>query len=348
VKTFYLTRKFRGKVERTLLGRVPELVLAQARIKAAKFQVQYDAGLNPNEVKRQAKSELTLDELFVVYHREHCLIKNKHPSQAHANYMRYLSPTLGNIQLSRIKRSDIKLIMSRLAAKGNQRTANVAHDLIRAMYNKALAWEYFDGRNPGLHIERYPTKVRTRVLLESELSDFHAALSLEPSETNKDAILMLMYSGARSGNVLAMHWSDVDLDRALWFIPETKNGEPHVAVLTKEALDILRRRRKQTSSVFVFPGSGKTGHLENLKKAWQRLLDHSGIEGLHMHDLRRTLASWMANSGANQAQIQMQLGHKDSRSAKAYVHPDVEYIRRSVGSVTHQLSNKKSQKREVK
>ena len=50
----------------------------------------------------------------------------------------------------------------------------------------------------------------------------------------------------------------------------------------------------------------------------------------------------MADNGANQAQIQLQLGHKDLQSAKAYVHPDVEYVRTTVAAVTRKLSTNAS------
>lgn len=143
VKTFYLTKKHRGRVERTLLGHFPELTLAQARHQAARYQVKYDAGINPNEARREARKEPTLNQFFEIYYRDHSEIKNKHPEDIKANYRRYLSPTLGNVQLSRVRRIDIKALMHQLAEKGHRRTANVAQGLIRAMFNKALAWEYF-------------------------------------------------------------------------------------------------------------------------------------------------------------------------------------------------------------
>jgi integrase len=341
VKSFYLVRKFRGNVERTLLGRFPELSLAEARKKASHFQVQYDAGINPNEARRQARAEPTLDAFFEVYYQDHCLNRNKRPEDIKANYLRYLSPALGKTQLSRIQRDDIRTMMRRLADQGKKRTANVAHGLLRAMLNKALAWEYLmTGKNPALYIERYPETIRKRYLQEDEVKRFHRALSLEPSEANRDAILLLLYTGIRSNNVFAMHWSEIDLNRGLWSIPVTKNGEPHVTVLTEQALDVLRRRKKHASSVFVLPGTSKSGHIEGIRKAWQRLLDQAGIDELWIHDLRRTMGSYMANRGAHPVQIAMQLGHKDQQSAKAYVHSDVEYTRQTVAQVTKKLSGK--------
>jgi integrase len=338
VKTFYLTRKFRGKVERSLLGHFPELTLKNARTKAAQFQVQYDAGVNPAESKRESRAELSLNEFFEVYYRDHCEVKNKRPENIRGDYMRYVSSTLGNMQLSKIKRADIRDLMMILANKGYKRTANIVHGLVRAMFNKAIAWEYLEAMNPATHIERYPEKPRKRVLHENEFRRFHEALSLEVDEANRDCILILMYTGVRKSNALSMHWSEIDFERALWTIPETKNGESHTIALTDESLKILQRRKLNRSSVFVFAGKGKTGHLENLKGAWQRLLDRAGIEDLRIHDLRRTMGTMLANAGANQAQIQLQLGHMDAQSAKAYVHPDVEYVRSNVADVTRLLS----------
>jgi len=339
VKTFYLTRKFRGKVERTLLGRFPELSLVMARKKASHFQVQYDAGVNPNQARREARTEPTLNEFFEIYYEDHCLKKNKHPQAVKANYDRYLLRSLGSTQLSKITREDIRAVMRQLGDQGKTRTANVVHGLIRTMLNKALAWEYLQtGKNAAQYIERYREKRRKRFLQVEEIERFHAALALEEDDTNRDAILLLLYTGIRSQNVFAMHWSEINLERGLWFIQDTKNGEPHVTVLTQEALDILKRRKKLASSVFVFPGKGQSGHIESVKKAWQRLLDRAGIDGLWVHDLRRTMGSMMGNNGAHPVQIAMQLGHKSLRSAEAYVHADIEYTRPSVEKVNFQLS----------
>jgi integrase len=141
-----------------------------------------------------------------------------------------------------------------------------------------------------------------------------------------------------------MHWSEIDLDRGLWLIPLTKNGESHLTVLTDEAVAVLRRRKRKATSVFVLPGSGKTGHVEGIRKAWKRALDNAGIDGLWIHDLRRTMGSYMANNGAHPIQIAMQLGHKSVQSSKPYVHANVEYTRGHVMEVTKTLSAKRKLK----
>jgi integrase len=200
-----------------------------------------------------------------------------------------------------------------------------------------LIWDYLEGRNPADHIVRYPEKKRRRYLAKEELPRFHRALKQESNETNRDAILILLYTGARKMNVLAMQWKDIDLDRAIWIIPETKNGEPQMVVLPMQAITLLKRRYKQRHFRYVFPGQGQAGHLGNLKKAWERLLDNAGIDDLWIHDLRRTVGSYLANFGASQDQIKMQLGHKDAQSLAHYVFPDPEYLRATVAELANFL-----------
>ena len=58
----------------------------------------------------------------------------------------------------------------------------------------------------------------------------------------------------------------------------------------------------------------KTIHDIEPKRRWRQLLSRAKISDFHIHDLRRTLATYMANSGANVALIQSALNHKDLRT----------------------------------
>ncbi len=84
---------------------------------------------------------------------------------------------------------------------------------------------------------------------------------------------MSLLTGARKSNVLAMRWDDIHLDRATWTIPQTKNGSPHTVPLVPAAIAVLNQRKAVSMSEWVFPGTGKTGHLVEPKSAWKRILD---------------------------------------------------------------------------
>jgi len=79
-------------------------------------------------------------------------------------------------------------------------------------------------------------------------------------------------------------------------------------------IGILQRRLTRRINAFVFHSPGKRGHYIEPKRRWKKLLKRAGIKDFHIHDLRRTLASYMANSGANVALIQSALNHKDLRT----------------------------------
>ena len=124
------------------------------------------------------------------------------------------------------------------------------------------------------------------------------ALAEESNETLRDYFFISLLTGARRSNVQEMQWKQLHFDRAEWRIPTTKNGEPQIVTLTPEAVEILRTR-EGVDPVWVFPGSGPTGHLVEPKKAWKRILEQAGIADLRIHDLRRTLGSWQAKTGAS-------------------------------------------------
>lgn len=343
VKSFYLVRKFRGRVEQNYLGRFPELTLQAAKQRAAHLQVQYDQGLSPRQERDKQEAVPTLDAFQQIYYERHLKLNTKHPERNHQDYLRYVSPAFGHKRLDEVRRADIQDLMHKVAVvKGHERTANITHGIIRRLFAQAISMDYYEGGNPALNIQCYKNRRRSRVLLPDELPRFHAALAQEPNRVIRNAIFMLLYTGARKMNVFAMHWGDIDFERRLWTIPETKNGDPHTIALTDEAMRTLDDCRPR-SSVYVFPGSGKQGHLMDIKGAWHRLLDRAGIDNLWIHDLRRTVGTYMANLGANQAQISHQLGHRDLQSARHYVFPDVDFVRPLTAKVTAFLSEKSTE-----
>jgi len=91
--------------------------------------------------------------------------------------------------------------------------------------------------------------------------------------------------------------------------------------LTDIDLAILKKRMVTAPGEYVFPGANGQGHLADPKRAWARVLKRAKITDLRLHDLRRSMASWMANSGANASLIQGALNHKDIKTTMlVYAH----------------------------
>jgi len=77
-------------------------------------------------------------------------------------------------------------------------------------------------------------------------------------------------------------------------------------------------RKAKTICSFVFPGQGRTGHFAEPKSAWRRICKAAGIDGAHIHDLRRTMGSWQAITGASLPIIGKSLNHKKQSTTAIY------------------------------
>src|SRR5713101_6267630 len=146
--------------------------------------------------------------------------------------------------------------------RSGTRPANIAVTLLRALYNKVVVWELWTGGNPTFGIKKFREVARERFLFPDEMPRFLEALREVKDETTRDFILLLLMTGARRGNVQAMRWEDVNLESTLWRIPDTKIGEPHTVALSTEAIAVLSKRKESATGEYVFPGPGKSGHLE--------------------------------------------------------------------------------------
>ena len=147
-----------------------------------------------------------------------------------------------------------------------------------SIYGRAIEWGYASA-NPVVGVKTRTKVKRDRFLQSDELPRFFKALAEEPNATLRDYILMALLTGARRSNLLAMRWHDVNLTEGVWRIPRTKNGTPQNVTLSPEAITILEARNESADDdeVFVFPGVGESGHIEEPKKAVIRVMDRAGI-----------------------------------------------------------------------
>ena len=162
-------------------------------------------------------------------------------------------------------------------------------------------------------------------------------MSYEPSEQIQDYFMLLLLTGVRRANLLAMRWDEISFERKEWRIPETKNGEPLTVHIAPQAIEILKRRKEEAAEAggdieWVFPGDGKAGHLQDPKRAWKRILKRAGIADLRIHDLRRTLGSWQTALGASGFIVGKSLGHKSLQATAVYARLNLDPVRDSVNA----------------
>jgi integrase len=190
----------------------------------------------------------------------------------------------------------------------------------------------WEGINPTIGITKFKEQKRDRFILKDELPRFLEALENEPNRGMRDFFLMCLYTGARKGNVLSMRWEEVDFSINEWRIPDTKNGDPVRVPLIGKALEILcDRSYLKESTPWVFPSGGsKSGHVQEPKKVWKRILERAGLTNLRIHDLRRTCGSYQAIAGTSLAIIGKSLGHKSPQSTAVYARLSNDPVRNSL------------------
>ena len=334
VKTFFINRRIKGgDPQRITLGRYPDMTIEQARRKTMELVHDIAEGKNPADMLREARKEMTLDGLFEEYMNRRAVF-NKRPDKPKATYRLYLSK-FGKRKLSSIKHEEVDRLHKKIGREIGIVTGNIVLKLLHVMFNKAInEWRIWKGENPAHGIAKFSEQSRDRFLQSDELPRFFQAVAKEENETIRDYVLISLLSGARRSNVLEMRWQDINFDRAEWRIEETKNGTPQTVALSPEAIEILLNRKPSNDAVFVFPGSGRAGHLMEPKKGWKRILERAGIDNLRIHDLRRTLGSWQAKTGASLAIIGKSLNHKNQNTTAIYARLDLDPVRDSVNKAT--------------
>jgi integrase len=316
-KVFRWIRKIDGRTESVRIGAFPSVQPEDARKRAEDLNTQATLGVNPAKEKRKKKAAVTFGELFRAWLEEAKDRGKKTWDEDERRNDRHLSG-LANIPPVELSRDEIKRLHLKIKTRSGLYEANRTLALVRTVLSwgiREYAWTF---PNPAAGIRMFREEKRDRWLEPHEIPAFFEAVNAEPNPDIRDFVLLALLTGARRTNVLEMAWKDLDLAAARWRIPETKAGEPQVVPLHGAALEILKARRGTVAGFFVFPGPGRSGHLEEPKAGWKRILERAGIENLRIHDLRRTLGSWLATQGESLLLIGKTLGHRSSGSTMTY------------------------------
>lgn len=337
VITFFVRKRIDGKDERVVIGSFPEISVENARKQALKIKSEVAQGGNPNQEKNSLRKEVTFHDFLNQYIERHSK-KHKITWWYDDKEVRRLSASISKKKISTITNEEIRKLHEKIGEENGRCQANRFLATLRAIFNKAIEWGY-QGTNPTIHIKKFKEKSRDRFIQPDEMPRFFKALEEETNELVKDYIYISLYTGARQSNVFAMSWDDINFSTKQWRIPITKNGDPLTLPLIDNALEVLKNRQKENERLdlkdfqkqWVFPSlTSKSGHLEEPKKVWKRILDKAEIKDLRIHDIRRTLGSYQAITGASLPIIGKSLGHKSSVATQIYSRMNLDPVRESV------------------
>jgi integrase len=330
-KSYVFRRQVHGRLVNITLGTTSGMTVDAARRAALQLNGDTAAGRDIRAERKAAKANAakrpqTLADVFDVFKAA----RERRPSTNidHEFLWRdYVPAALKRKSVLEIGTSDIEAAKTAAMKKGRVRTAGKLVVFLGALLRAA-------GRkhdNPAADVSRPEPNRRTRRLNKDELA---AVLKVRDEHRGKfwpDFIAVALMTGARRGALQAMRWTDLHLDDRVWTVPATwsKNGRELGIALPAKAVEILKVRQAATMGQWVWPSDGaKSGHVAEPRKPLERLLKEAGVETkLSMHDLRRTVGSRLAMSGANAATISAALGHLSPASARAYVHLTTDPVR---------------------
>lgn len=124
------------------------------------------------------------------------------------------------------------------------------------------------------------------------------------------------------GELNNLRWSDVDWQRRVITLHDTKNKERRLLPLAHYALQLMEEHNKvrNIASDLVFPSSSHPMKPWDSRSSWQSALQKANIQNFRFHDLRHSCASYLAMNGASIAEIAEVLGHKTLQMVKRYAH----------------------------
>ena len=355
VKSFRVRKRVDGKYVPKTLGRFPEMTIEQARIDAMKTLNQFSSGIDPNKEARNNKVKgMTLLEVMNDYaHHKKNHIKDKTIRDYQILFDKYLFEWSSN-ELVGISRSMVEK-KHRIIGKKSIYRANATMRLLRALFNFAIG-EYEDSNsrpiiqyNPVQKISHkkawFREKVRKNVIEPNDLKSwFEAVLNLpnskanvtnkNSSETVKDYILMLLFTGLRPGEAINLTWDNIDFNNNLLNIKYTKNHEDHTLPLTNFIIDVLKRRKSESLGIAVFPGYNPNKPLVNPNKQVKKVIEDSGVQFL-LHDLRRTFATYADSLQIQHSTIKRLINHKETDVTSVhYIQPSIETLRKPMQKIT--------------
>ena len=333
----------RGRQRWYKIGRHGRITPAQARAEAERLAAIVELGEDPAEVRSKRNVGDTIKAAIETFLTEHVEAKRKPATAEHYRSLArlYVIPDLGRLLVTDVKLIDIERLHGKLADRPYQ--ANRLLAMMRKFFNwsedRAIRPR---GSNPCKGIEQYSEQRRERFLSQDEIGQLGTALraaeeanSITPSAAA--AIRLLLLTGCRRDEILKLRWEDVDIERRLLLLPDSKTGKRAV-MLNEPAQDVLSRVPRVKGNPFVIVGKVDGAHLVNLSKPWQRVRDAAMLEGVRVHDLRHSFASVAAAGGESLIVIGALLGHREMRTTARYAHLSSNPLRTATDMVGERIS----------
>lgn len=346
------------------IGRFGPLTVEEARKGARAVLGAAAKGEDPAGKRKAQRRELTVRALIDLYEAEGCFIQRgkrqgesmKRRTKAYtlSRLRHHVVPLLGHKRLSEVGAGEIERFVRdvaagktardevvgprrRLIVRGGEGAARKVVRDLSAVFSFAVRQELMPNNPCDRAAVRKTDNRRERYLNLEEVSRLGAAFdALEAAGANKKGVTIARLwalTGCRRDEVAALRWSEVDLDRGLLILDDSKTGKS-VRPLGLAALALLSAIDRVPGSKFVFPAEIGESHYQGTKRLWPKVVTKAALPGITPHTLRHTMGSTAVSNGEALALTGAILGHANARSTAIYAHVQNDPSKRSANRVT--------------
>jgi integrase len=359
-------RTWRGVAKkRVTLGKTSQLTPDQARKAAAEMLAVVRLGRDRAQEKMERRASVTVGELIDFFDTRYVGPMLK-PGTAigYRIALEELRRAHGALKATALTRAHVTNLHFRMADRPYAANRAVA------VWSKAFAWAASvglmpEGQNPARNIKKYREQGRERFLTSEELARLGDTLREaetvglpysvdETKPTAKHAtkvdnrrvkldayataaLRLLVLTGARLREILHAKWEQIDLERELIFLADSKTGKKPV-YLSAAAQRVLADVPRVEGNPHVIAGAKDSAPRSDLKKPWAAVSRAAGLEGVRLHDLRHSFASFGAGASLGLPIIGKLLGHSQPATTARYAHLDADPMRRAVDTIGSAIS----------
>jgi integrase len=346
--------------KRVTLGKTSQLTPEQARKAAGVMLATVRLGGDPPQEKLERRASVTVGELIDLFDSQYVGPMLKPGTiVSHRIALEELRRAHGALKATALTRAHVTTLHFRMADRP------YAANRAIAVWSKAFAWAAStglipEGQNPAKGMKKYREQGRERFLTSEELARLGdtlrkgetTGLPYSVDETKptakhaaKDdnrrvkldqyaaaAIRLLILTGARLREILHAKWEQVDVERGLIFLADSKTGKKPL-YLSAAAQKVLADLPRIQGNPHVIAGAKDGAPRSDLKKPWAAVSRAAGLEGVRIHDLRHSFASFGVGKSLGLPIIGKLLGHTQAATTHRYAHLDADPMRRAVETI---------------
>jgi integrase len=363
-KVYIVQYRQAGRSRRSTIGEHGRLTPDEAR-RLAKVELgAVEGGADPIEERRRERAVRTFQEVAEEFLARHAKAKRKSSTaKAYADLLRlHVYPVIGSTRIVEVKRSDVAKLHGEMHEA--PAAANKTVRVISSIWNWAARRDEVDaGANPARGVEFYQENKKERFLTTAEferlgdvlrdaetvglpwlVDETKVGARHTPKQRRREvldphavsALRLLILTGARLREILYLKWSEIDFDRGMAFLPDSKTGAKPL-YFGAAILEVLDRLPRVEGNPYVIAGADG-GARADLKRPWAAVSRTAGLKDVRLHDLRHSFASVGAGASMGLPVIGKLLGHSQPATTARYAHLDADPMHRAADTIGATIS----------